>query len=94
MCDAWVLVSIGLLLPAIPQRPYTIDLIRRYDCQQRPSATAPVPMAGALPSAIELIVTVLPSTSACPGIRPRQIVVEIVDVSSPEFHKVQQVRFF
>jgi hypothetical protein len=39
-----------------------------------------------------VIVTLFPSTSTCPGIPRRRIVVEIVDVDSPEFHKVQQVR--
>jgi len=45
------------------------------------------------PVAVEVIVAVFPSTSACPGIPRRRIVVEIVDVSSPKFYNVQQVRF-
>jgi hypothetical protein len=38
-------------------------------------------------------VAVFPITSACPGISRQRTVVEIVDVSPPEFHNVQQVSF-
>ena len=45
------------------------------------------------PATTEAILVFFPVTSACAGIPRRQVVVEIVDVDSPEFHKVQQVRF-
>src|ERR1700677_3842106 len=41
----------------------------------------------------EAILVFFPVTSARAGIPLRQVVVEIVDVDSPEFHTIQQVRF-
>jgi AcrB/AcrD/AcrF family/Outer membrane efflux protein len=42
----------------------------------------------------KLISTFFPSTSVWPGLPRRRDVVELVDIGSPEFHKVQPVRFY
>jgi hypothetical protein len=53
----------------------------------------PAAIAGALPATPRAYHGFFPVTSRYPEIPRRRIVVEIVDVSSPKFHKFQQVLF-
>jgi hypothetical protein len=45
------------------------------------------------PASAEPTIAFLSGTSRMPRVRRRRIVVEIVDVSSPKFHNIQQARF-